>query len=184
MAMSEGGHMLVEYDGRLREWESFASGRAIKATYGKYARDITSHHVWVQIADKISRGFLAMIPLVMPDVIIIGGSIGAYYDRYKEPLKNTSPTSYQLTSPCPRSIKQNIQRRLFYMAATTMAFKSLLRQLKSNYPALHFAEEMITSGRPTKLLSITAQVVPMQFCYFMRQHTRFSVMRAIVKILN
>lgn len=87
MSMSEGGHMLIEYDGRLREWESFASGRAIKATYGKYARDITNHHVWTQIADKISRGFLVMIPMIMPDVIIIGGSIGTYYDRYKEPLK-------------------------------------------------------------------------------------------------
>ena len=87
MSMSEGGHMLLEYDGRLREWESFASGRAIKATYGKYARDIANHHIWMQIADKISRGFLVMIPMIMPDVIIIGGSIGTYYDRYKEPLK-------------------------------------------------------------------------------------------------
>jgi len=86
MAMSEGGHMLIEYDGRMREWESFASGRAIKATYGKYARDITNPHIWTQIADKISRGFLVMIPMIMPDVIIIGGSIGSYYDRYKEPL--------------------------------------------------------------------------------------------------
>lgn len=30
---SEGGHALVEYDGKVREWESFASGRAIKETY-------------------------------------------------------------------------------------------------------------------------------------------------------
>jgi len=87
MAMSEGGHMLIEYDGRLREWESFASGRAIRDTYGKYAREITNRHIWVQIADKISRGFLVMIPMIMPDVIIIGGSIGSYYERYKEPLK-------------------------------------------------------------------------------------------------
>lgn len=87
MSMSEGGHMLVEYDGRLREWESFASGRAIKATYGRYARDITNRHIWTQIADKISRGFLVMIPMIMPDVIIIGGSIGTYYDRYIEQLK-------------------------------------------------------------------------------------------------
>lgn len=87
MSMSEGGHMLVEYDGRLREWESFASGRAIKRTYGRYAKDITDHHVWTQIADKISRGFLVMIPMVMPDVVIIGGSIGTYYDRYIEQLK-------------------------------------------------------------------------------------------------
>ena len=37
---SEGGHMLLEYDGLLQVWEYFASGRAIYETYGKYARDI------------------------------------------------------------------------------------------------------------------------------------------------
>lgn len=99
MAMSEGGHMLIEYDGRLREWESFASGRAIKSTYGKYAREITNQHIWHQIADKISRGFLVMIPMIMPDVVIIGGSIGTYYDRYKEPLKQL--ISEQLPSHIP-----------------------------------------------------------------------------------
>lgn len=87
MAMSEGGHMLIEYDGRLRQWESFGSGRSIYETYGKYARDITSPSIWAHISDKIARGFLVMIPMIMPDVIIIGGSIGTYFDRYKDPLK-------------------------------------------------------------------------------------------------
>lgn len=79
---SEGGHALVEFDGKVREWESFASGRAIKETYGKFARDITSKRAWNHIADRISRGFLAVIPITQPDVIIIGGSIGTYFDRY------------------------------------------------------------------------------------------------------
>jgi predicted NBD/HSP70 family sugar kinase len=87
LASSEGGHSLVEYDGRVMMWESFASGRAIRATYGKYARDITSKTVWNQIADKISRGFLAIIPVLQPQVIIIGGSIGTYFDRYYPVLK-------------------------------------------------------------------------------------------------
>lgn len=86
LARSEAGHIRLEYDGKVREWESFASGAAIKRTYGKYARDITSRAVWRQIADKISRGFLPMIPMLQPDMIIIGGSIGTYYDRYEETL--------------------------------------------------------------------------------------------------
>lgn len=101
MAMSEGGHMLIEYDGRLREWESFASGRAIRETYGKYARDITNRAIWTQIADKISRGFLVMIPMIMPDVIIIGGSIGTYYDHYKEPLKQLISAQLPAHIPMP-----------------------------------------------------------------------------------
>lgn len=86
LAQSEGGHSLVEYDGRLQEWEQFASGKAIYTTYGKYARDIKSTSVWRQIADKISRGFLPIIPVIQPDVIIIGGSIGTYFERYSGTL--------------------------------------------------------------------------------------------------
>ena len=95
LSASEGGHVMVEYDGKLRTWESFASGKAIRETYGSYARDIHDHKVWVQIADKISRGFLAIIPVLQPDVIIIGGSIGTYFDRYstlvKRNLRDTLP---------------------------------------------------------------------------------------------
>lgn len=109
MSMSEGGHMLIEYDGRLRTWENFASGKSIYHTYGKYARDIHSKHVWKQIADKISRGFLVLIPVIMPDVVIVGGSIGAHFSQFKEPLKKyladqlpdhiPVPTFYQARYP-------------------------------------------------------------------------------------
>lgn len=85
---SEGGHMLIEYDGVVREWEQFASGKAIKEVYGKYARDIKSLRAWEQIADRISRGLLAAIPLLQPDVIIFGGSIGTYFDNYHTHLRN------------------------------------------------------------------------------------------------
>ena len=77
-----GGRMTLEFDGMLRDWESFASGRAIYETYGKYAHDIEDPHVWSAIADKISRGLVALIPLFQPDVIIIGGSIGTHYHHY------------------------------------------------------------------------------------------------------
>lgn len=102
MSMSEGGHMQIEYDGRVRDWESFASGKSIVETYGKYARDITNKHIWTQIADKISRGFLVMIPVVMPDVIIIGGSIGTYFDRYKEPLLRYISSQLPSHIPVPK----------------------------------------------------------------------------------
>lgn len=87
LAHSEGGHIKIEYDGCLREWENFASGAAIKQTYGKYARDITSRSVWRQVADKISRGLLTIIPVLQPEMVVIGGSIGTYYDRYEETLQ-------------------------------------------------------------------------------------------------
>ena len=85
---SEGGRALVEFDGIVREWESFASGKAIYDAYGLYAREITNKRTWYAIADRISRGFLALVPTLQPDVIIIGGSIGTYFDKYGDQLKN------------------------------------------------------------------------------------------------
>ncbi len=79
---SEIGRTLVEYDGQVREWETFASGNAIHTIYGAYARDITSKRTWNEIADRISRGFIATIPVLQPDVIIIGGSIGTHFEQY------------------------------------------------------------------------------------------------------
>lgn len=83
---SEAGRTLVEYDGTVREWETFASGKAIKRAYGKYAADITSKRAWKQIADRISRGLIAVIPVLQPSVIIIGGSIGTYFTKYATDL--------------------------------------------------------------------------------------------------
>lgn len=84
---SEAGRALIEYDGVVREWETFASGKAIYNTYRKFARDIKSVRIWNQVADRISRGFLAVIPIIQPDVIIIGGSIGTYFEHYDDKLK-------------------------------------------------------------------------------------------------
>jgi glucokinase len=101
---SEGGRSLVEFDGMVREWESFASGKAIYATYGQYARDISSERTWHQIADRISRGFLAIIPFVQPDVVIIGGSIGTYFDRYGNQLEALLQEKLPAHIPCPRVV--------------------------------------------------------------------------------
>ncbi len=101
LRLSEGGRMLVEYGGRVREWESFASGKAIYKTYDQYARDITSKKTWNEIADRISRGFLAAIPLLQPDLIVIGGSIGTYFDRYAPQLETILRTHLPPHIPCP-----------------------------------------------------------------------------------
>lgn len=101
---SEGGRSLVEFDGMVREWESFASGKAIFTAYGQYARDITSERSWQQIADRISRGFLAIIPFVQPDVIIIGGSIGTYFERYGAQLEALLQEKLPTHIPCPRVV--------------------------------------------------------------------------------
>ena len=101
---SEAGHALIEYDGIVREWESFASGRAIYEAYNKYARDITSKRTWYQIADRISRGFLAVIPILQPDIIIIGGSIGTYFDKYSDQLEKILQEKLPSSIKCPKFV--------------------------------------------------------------------------------
>lgn len=105
LRLSEGGRSLVEFDGVVREWESFASGQAIYKAYGQYARDITKKQTWYQIADRISRGFLAVIPILQPDIIIIGGSIGTYFDRFSAQLQDILREKLPPHIHCPTFIQ-------------------------------------------------------------------------------
>ena len=86
MRHSEIGRAILEYDGVLQQWEHFASGRAIAKAYGKLACEITAKRDWKHIADRMSRGFLAIIPVFQPELIIIGGSVGIYFERYGDIL--------------------------------------------------------------------------------------------------
>ncbi len=82
-ADSEGGQMLLEHNDKFERWEDFAAGSAIVRRYGKRAHDITDPNTWKHIADDLSVGFFDLISVVQPQVIIVGGSVGNYLDRYK-----------------------------------------------------------------------------------------------------
>lgn len=105
LRLSEAGRALVEYRGRVQSWENFASGHTITKVYKKLARDITSKRTWRQISDRISRGFLAAIPIIQPDVIIIGGSVGTYFDRFGDTLKNILVEDLPKYIPCPKIVR-------------------------------------------------------------------------------
>lgn len=103
---SEAGHALIYNNTKtIHEWMSFASGKSIYKTYGKYASDITSKRVWNKIAIKISYGFLAIIPILQPDIIIIGGSIGTYFDKYGKQLRSILAEKLPPHIPCPKIIQ-------------------------------------------------------------------------------
>jgi glucokinase len=87
-ADSEGGQMLLEFHDRLEPWEDFASGRAIVTRYGKRAADITDAATWKHITHDIALGLINLIAIVQPEIIVLGGSVGTYYSRYKKPLRD------------------------------------------------------------------------------------------------
>lgn len=78
----EGGKMLMQTESGLVPWEFIASGRAIHDKYGRFARDITDETTWREIAETMAYGLSSLIAMFEPDHLIIGGSIGAYFDRY------------------------------------------------------------------------------------------------------
>ena len=105
LRLSEAGRALVEYNGRVQQWEKFASGKAIVKVYKKFARDIKSKRTWRQIADRISRGLLAVIPTTQPDVIIIGGSIGTYFAQYGDYLQQILDEQLPNHIPTPKIVQ-------------------------------------------------------------------------------
>jgi predicted NBD/HSP70 family sugar kinase len=88
-ADSEGGHMMLEHNDRLEKWQHFASGKAIVRRYGKKARDITDEATWKHIAHDLAIGLIDLIALMQPQVIIFGGSVGNYLERFKKPLEQS-----------------------------------------------------------------------------------------------
>lgn len=97
---SEAGQAIFSYKGIDQKWEKFASGSAIYRDYGKYLRDITDQQTWDEIAERLSRGFLALVPILQPDVVIIGGSIGGHFDKFNDRLQKI------LDSKLPAMIKR------------------------------------------------------------------------------
>ena len=90
-----GRTMLVEHKGKMMVWESFASGKAIYEKYGKPAHDIQDDRIWHTIARHIAKGLIELIAVTEPEVIVFGGSVGTYFDRYK-PYLMTALQHYEL----------------------------------------------------------------------------------------
>lgn len=101
----QGGLSFLEYDGSMNQWEKFASGQAIYKMYHKFGRDIHSKRVWRQIADRLSRGFLALNPILQPDIVIIGGSVGVYFDQFIEPLTDILKKKMPPHIPLPKFVQ-------------------------------------------------------------------------------
>lgn len=83
---SGGRLIMLEHNSKLVPWESFASGRAIVQTYGRQAKDITDKATWEAISRNIAQGLIELIAVTEPDMVVVGGSVGVYLDRFDEPL--------------------------------------------------------------------------------------------------
>ena len=85
-ADSEVGHMVLQHEGQLAKWETFASGRALRQKYGKKASEINDPAIWSEYAKNLALGLDTLIALLQPDIVIIGGGIGAHFDKFGSKL--------------------------------------------------------------------------------------------------
>jgi predicted NBD/HSP70 family sugar kinase len=77
-----GKSLMFEHHGHVVPWESFASGHAIVDRYKKRAEDIHDDETWQKIVRDLSLGLVELIATLQPEVIVIGGSVGTYFNRY------------------------------------------------------------------------------------------------------
>ncbi len=84
----EGGHVFLEYEGTIQEWEKFASGKRFYEDYGRFGSDIDASEtdIWRSFADKVARGLMVLIPTYRPDLLVIGGSMGTHFAKYQAHL--------------------------------------------------------------------------------------------------
>lgn len=85
---SEVGWMLHEHNGKVVTWESFVSGKAILKRFGKMASQITDPHVWKLISHDMALGLIDINAMVQPNIVIIGGGVGAHFAKFKKPLSD------------------------------------------------------------------------------------------------
>jgi predicted NBD/HSP70 family sugar kinase len=86
MADSEGGQMMIQRGDKIVKWESFASGKAIYERYGRKASEINDRKIWKAVAEDLTVGFIDLLAVTQPDVIVIGGGVGHYLEKFHDLL--------------------------------------------------------------------------------------------------
>lgn len=83
----EGGWMRLLFEGRPQMWEDFASGRSFYERYGQFGSDVDDPDKWRDFAHRASLGLIALIPMLGPDHVVIGGSMGTHFAKYADYLR-------------------------------------------------------------------------------------------------
>lgn len=86
LSTAEGGHIVLAHEGAYARWETFASGKALHTKYNKLASEIDDPAIWDEIAQHIAQGLFVHLPLLQPQVVVMGGGVGAYFDEFSQQL--------------------------------------------------------------------------------------------------
>jgi predicted NBD/HSP70 family sugar kinase len=105
MADVEPGQMLLQRGDKFVKWESFASGKAIFEKYHQKASEIEDPAIWKAVVKDWAIGFIDILAVTQPDVVVLGGGVGHYLPKYHEFLVDELKKYTTPMVPLPPIIK-------------------------------------------------------------------------------
>jgi len=101
----ESGQMLLEHDGKIQKWEALASGKAFKERYGKLAADVDDQKIWKAFSHLIALGLNELLATLQPEAVIIGGGVGAHFEKFQPFLEAELKKASNPLVPIPPLLK-------------------------------------------------------------------------------
>lgn len=123
---SELGHIPLSYSGKIVAWESFASGRAFFERYKQKAVDVEDKKIWREYAGYLNIGLGIACAAYQPEVIIFGGGLGQYLNRFN---------SY---------LEEYLDEHLDTMVTNPKLISTHYRSQSVIYGCYHYAKEKLT----------------------------------------
>src|SRR3989344_2529837 len=80
---SEAGQMVLEHKGQMGKWEDMASGKTIVKLHGQKAKEISDPKIWQDYVGFLAPGIDPLVATLQPDVIIVGGGVGAHFEKFE-----------------------------------------------------------------------------------------------------
>lgn len=93
-ANSEGGRIVLDWNSDAT-FESVASGKAFVERYGHQGKDETDARTWEEYGRAAGTGIFSVITLIRPSIVVIGGSMGAHFDKYERAVRERVATLAQ-----------------------------------------------------------------------------------------
>lgn len=78
-----GRTFMLDINGQKVAWDDISSGRALSAKYGKKAAEIEDPDTWRDYVKGLAQGIGLLIKAKSPDVVVIGGGVGAHLDKFQ-----------------------------------------------------------------------------------------------------
>jgi predicted NBD/HSP70 family sugar kinase len=80
----EGGHIAIAAEGKSEEFETAASGPALKRRFGQYGWEIKDPKEWDELARDLATGIYDLITTLSPSIVVVGGGVGVHFHKFEK----------------------------------------------------------------------------------------------------